>query len=297
VRIAITGSSGLIGTALARSLEADGHEVVRVVRGEPGPGEVRWDPAAGTIDAAGLEGLDGAVHLAGEPVAARRWTDEQKRRILESRTTGTSLLATTLAGLGSPPPVLVSASGMDYYGDRGDEVLDESAGKGEGFLADVVEAWEGATAPGRGGRDPGGAPAHQHRARRLRRRAGQDAPAVQGRRRRPIGVRPAVVELDQHRRRGRRHPLPAGPRRVRPGEPGRARAGHQRHLTKVLGRVLGRPTVLPVPRFGPKLLLGGELAENLLFTSKRLRPAKLEAAGYHFTHPDLESALRAALGR
>jgi uncharacterized protein len=297
VRIAITGSSGLIGTALARSLQADGHEVVRVVRGEAGPGEVRWDPATGTIDAAGLERLDGAVHLAGEPVAARRWTDEQKRRILESRTTGTSLLATTLAGLASPPPVLVSASGMDYYGDRGDEVLDEGATRGEGFLADVVGAWEGATGPA-------------------------EAAGI-----RVAHARTSIVLDASGGALGKMLPL------FKAGVGGRLGSGRQwwswisiddevgavrflldhdlsgpvnlaapapvtnAEFTKVLGRVLGRPTVLPVPRFGPRLLLGGELAENLLFTSKRLRPAKLEAAGYTFAHPDLESALRAALGR
>jgi uncharacterized protein len=297
VRIAITGSSGLIGTALARSLQADGHEVVRVVRGETRPGEVRWDPAAGTVDAPGLEGLDGVVHLAGEPVAARRWTDEQKRKILESRTTGTSLLAATLAGLTSPPPVLVSASGMDYYGDRGDEILDEGASRGEGFLAEVVEAWEGATAP-----------------------AGEAGIRV-------AHARTSIVLDASGGALGKMLPL------FKAGVGGRMGSGRQwwswigiadevgaiRFLldhdvsgpvnlaapapvtnaafTEVLGRVLGRPTVLPVPRFGPKLLLGGELAENLLFTSKRLRPAKLEAAGYTFVHPDLETALRAALDR
>src|SRR4051794_37656804 len=120
MRIAVTGSSGFIGTALRRSLEADGHTVVRVVRGAPAPGDVRWDIESGTIDGAGLEGLDGVVHLAGEGIGEKRWTEEQKRRILESRSKGTDLLARALAGLTDRPPVLVSGSAIGFYGDRGD---------------------------------------------------------------------------------------------------------------------------------------------------------------------------------
>ena len=147
MRIAITGSNGFIGSALARDLEADDHEVVRIVRSGGGPGTVQWDIDAGQIDARGLEGLDGVVHLAGEGIGEQRWTDEQKRRIRESRTKGTSLLVGALSGLDHKPAVLVSGSAVGIYGDRGDEQLTEAANPGRGFLADVAVAWEAAAAP------------------------------------------------------------------------------------------------------------------------------------------------------
>ncbi|HEX7135708.1 MAG TPA: NAD-dependent epimerase/dehydratase family protein, partial [Iamia sp.] len=137
MRIAVTGSSGLIGSALCASLEGDGHEVVRVVRSASGSGTVRWDIDAGTIDASGLEGLDGVVHLAGEGIASGRFTDAHKRKVLESRTRGTALLSRTLAELDAPPPVLLSGSAIGYYGDRGDEELTEASPPGEGFLPEV----------------------------------------------------------------------------------------------------------------------------------------------------------------
>src|SRR5436190_21414013 len=148
MRIAITGSSGLIGGGLAQSLEADGHQVVRVVRSGSAapPGAVRWDIDRGEIDAKGLEGLDGVVHLAGEGIADKRWTDEQKCKILDSRTQGTRLLADALGALDAPPPVLVSGAAVGVYGDRGDEQLTEASAPGTGFLAEVVVAWEEAAA-------------------------------------------------------------------------------------------------------------------------------------------------------
>ena len=145
--VAITGSNGLIGRALARSLEEDGHHVVPVVRGAPREGAVRWDPVAGTIDANGLEGLDAVVHLAGESIGSGPWTQAQRRRIHDSRSRGTALLARALAGLTAPPGVLVSGSAVGYYGDRGDEVLTEDAAPGDDFLAEVCVDWEAASAP------------------------------------------------------------------------------------------------------------------------------------------------------
>lgn len=148
--LAVTGASGLIGSALVASLERDGHTVRRLVRRPPTrPGEVRWDPAAGTVDADGLAGVEGVVHLAGAGVGDRLWTASYRRTILESRTTSTALLARTLATLPTPPRVLVSGSAIGYYGDTGETVADEGSPRGEGFLADVVEAWEGAAAPAR----------------------------------------------------------------------------------------------------------------------------------------------------
>ena len=148
-RIAITGASGLIGSALAPVLERDGYEVVRLVRRTPRTGEIAWDPGRGRIDAASLEGLVAVVHLAGENLAGGRWTAARRRRILESRTAGTGLIARTLAALERPPAVLISASAIGVYGDRGETVLDESSESVNGFLADVVRAWEGAADPAR----------------------------------------------------------------------------------------------------------------------------------------------------
>src|SRR5438445_2208231 len=143
--VAVTGSRGLIGSALGPALEADGHDVVRVVRGHPGQGNVEWDPAKGRVGAEGLEGVDAVVHLAGVGIADHRWTSEHKRAVLDSRVQGTTLLAETLAGLSKPPGVLASASAVGFYGDRGDEVLTEESAPGSGFLTEVVEQWEAST--------------------------------------------------------------------------------------------------------------------------------------------------------
>ncbi|HEX2809679.1 MAG TPA: NAD-dependent epimerase/dehydratase family protein, partial [Kineosporiaceae bacterium] len=143
MRIAVTGSTGLIGTALVTHLHAAGHDVVRLVRRTPhAADEVAWDPNAGTVDLDGLAGVDGAVHLAGAGVGDRRWTDSYKNTILTSRVNGTRTLVTALTSLDPLPRVLVSGSAVGYYGDRGDETLTEDSGPGTGFLPEVVQAWE-----------------------------------------------------------------------------------------------------------------------------------------------------------
>ena len=149
MRVAVTGSSGLIGTPLVARLQAEGHDVVRVVRRPVSAGEsaLRWDPAAGTIDAAALAGVDAVVNLAGPGIGDKRWTEERKRELVESRTHGTALLASTLAALDPRPSVLVSGSAIGYYGERGDEVLTESSGPGDDLLARLCVDWEAATAP------------------------------------------------------------------------------------------------------------------------------------------------------
>jgi len=301
VRVAVTGSSGLIGSALVRSLEGDGHGVVRVVRSASAGGDhgatVTWDPVQGTIDAAGLEGVDAAVHLAGAGIGDERWSDDRKRVILESRTKGTALLARTLAGLAAPPAVLLSGSAVGYYGDRGDEVCTETSPAGTGYLAEVCEAWEAAAAP-----------------------------AVEA------GIRTAFLRtgIVQTKAGGAlKKTLPL----FKLGLGGRFGSGKQwwswisladevgaiRHLldhdvsgpvnltapapvtnaeyTSTLGSVLGRPTVLPVPSFGPKLLLGAEGAKAVLLDGQRVLPAVLERKGYTFRHPTLEAALRSELSR
>src|SRR2546423_4884428 len=147
MKILVTGSSGMVGTALTQSLSSKGHKIVRLVRSEPkiDSDEVRWNPETGEIDAAALEGLDAVVHLAGESIAEGRWTEEKKRRIRESRAKGTQLLAETLARLDRKPSVLVSASAIGFYGDRGNEVLTEKSASGEGFLPEGCPEWELAT--------------------------------------------------------------------------------------------------------------------------------------------------------
>ncbi len=297
MRIAITGSSGLVGTALVRSLETDGHTAVRVVRSGGGPDTIRWDIERGDIDAAGLEGLDGVVHLAGEGIAEKRWTDDQKRKIKESRSKGTTLLADALAGLTDKPPVLVSGSAIGFYGDRGDEQLTEESGPGSGFLTEVVETWEGAAAP---------AVAAGIRVAYLRTGIVLDADG---------GVLDRLVALARFGLLGKLgsgqqwmswvaladevgairflldHDV-AGPVNVTAPGPVTNEV-----FTKALGRVLKRPTFLPVPSFGPKLLLGSELADSLLFQGQRVLPEVLLEAGYEFEHTDLEPALRSILGR
>gem|GEM_PF-6090892 len=147
MKVAITGSSGLIGTALIRALEERGDEVVRVVRSNARPSDCAWDIYAGTIDADALVGIDGVVHLAGEGIGEKKWSDEQKAKVTESRTLGTALIAETIAGLEQPPSVFVSGSAIGFYGNRGDAKLTERDARGSGFLSDVVTAWESAAQP------------------------------------------------------------------------------------------------------------------------------------------------------
>ncbi|MGH9273793.1 MAG: TIGR01777 family oxidoreductase [Acidimicrobiales bacterium] len=296
MRIAITGSSGLIGGALRASLEADGHHVLRVVRSDGGPGTTRWDIERGEIDVAAFEGLDGVVHLAGEGIAEKRWTDDQKQRVRESRTKGTSLLATALGSLQDKPPVLVSGSGIDFYGDRGDEQLTEASGRGApGFLTDLVVDWEAATGPAAAA----GIRVAMIRTSMVLDRDGGALPRMV--KIAKLGVLGKIgsgrqwmswITLVDHVRAVRfllEHEV-AGPVNLcAPGPVTNA------VFTKALGRVVHRPTFVPVPRFGPKLLLGGELAETLLFESKRAVPEVLLDSGFEFRHEDLETALQEIL--
>ena len=297
MKVAITGSSGLIGSSLGGALRGGGHTPVPLVRNDrPGPGEVAWDPDAGTIDAAGLEGVDAVVNLAGAGIGDERWTDERKRLILESRTKGTDLLARTLAGLDRPPAVLLSASGIDYYPDAGDTVLTEESPAGTGFLSDVCIQWEGATAPAT---DAG--------IRTCLLRTGIVQSADGGALKRSLlpfklGVGGRFgsgeqwwswISIDDHVR-AMLHLLEAdvaGPVNMTAPNPVTNQA-----YTKALGRELGRPTLLPIPKFGPQLLFGKELVEALLYTSHRVAPTVLEASGFTFRHPTIEACLAAVLG-
>jgi len=299
MKIVVTGSSGLIGTALVDSLRTSGHEVVALVRRPVQPDEsaARWDPTAGTIDAHALEGVDAAVNLGGAGIGDKRWTDDYKRAVLETRTRGTDLLARTLAGLDRPPQVLVSGSAVGYYGDAGSEVVDETAPAGDDFLARVCVQWEAAADPAR---DAGIRVATIRTGIVLSGHGGALAKLLPlfrfglGGRLGSGSQWWSWISLDDEVAAIRwllDHDV-AGPVNVVAPSP-----ATNAELTRTLGAVLHRPTVLPVPSFGPKLLLGSELAEALLFTSQRAVPAALERSGFRFTHPDLEGALRHVLDR
>jgi uncharacterized protein (TIGR01777 family) len=297
--VAITGASGLIGTALAQSLAAAGHTVIPVVRRPVEPEEIaaRWDPEAGTIDAPALEGIDAVVHLAGAGIGDERWSAERKRLILESRTLSTALLASTLAALDRPPTVLVSGSAIGFYGDRGDEVLTEESAPGDDFLASICEPWEAAAQPvveagirlatirtgivlsTDGGALPKMLPLFKFGL------GGKYGSGSQWWSWISLADEVAAIRylLDHDIR---------GP--VNLTAPG---AVTNATFAKVLGHVLGRPAVLPVPAFGPKLLVGGDLAQALLFTSAHVQPTVLDEAGFTFAHPALDGALRAVLHR
>src|SRR6056297_825166 len=296
-RYAITGSTGLIGEALIASLLADGHTVHRGLPNpaKAGPGDIVWDLRARTIEQDKLEGVEVVVHLAGEPIGSSRWTEETKRRIHDSREIGTRLLAEALAGLESGPRVFVSSSAVGYYGDRGDEVLTEDSSPGEDFLAGVCVAWEAAAQPAI---DAGIRTAHPRTGVVI----AEDGPLIDkielpfrlgvggrvgdGRQYVPwISLEDEVRAL---RFLAERDDL-SGPVNLVGPEP-----VTNRELTKALGQVLHRPTVLPIPPFAIGLLYG-EMGVTLATTSNRVLPQRLLDAGFTFTHTSLLSALEAAL--
>jgi uncharacterized protein len=297
VDVAISGASGLLGSALAASLQADGHRVLRFVRGGiTRDDEIGWDPAGGRIDAPALEGVDAVVHLAGEGIGEHRWTDAQKQRILESRTTGTAVLAAAVASRERKPRVFVSASAIGYYGNRGDEILTEESAPGDGFLADVCKVWEAETRPA------------------------VDAGV------RTVNVRTGIV-LAKHGGALKSMLLP-----FRLGLGGKQGSGKQwmswitledeiaaircaiddnrlrgavnltapnpvtnADFARALGRALRRPTVVPTPMFPLKIRYGGELVDALLLAGQRVAPTRLEAILFPFRFPVLQPALEAIL--
>jgi uncharacterized protein (TIGR01777 family) len=294
MNILVSGSTGLVGTALIPALTGAGHEVVRLVRSKarnPSKELVGWDPAENVIDAAGLEGLDAVAHLAGEPIAGGRWSDARKQRIRDSRVNGTRLLCDALTRVAHPPATLVCASAIGYYGNRGDELLTESSTAGNGFLADVCREWETACEPARqkGIRvvnlrfgvilsRHGGALAKMLTPFKL------GAGGVLGTGRQFM----SCISIDDcigaivH---ALTSPGVAGPVNVVGPEP-----VTNREFTKTLGRVLGRPTIAPMPAFAARILFG-EMADALLLSSSRVVPKKLCDTGYQFQHATLEAAL------
>ena len=297
MKILVVGSSGLIGIALCSRLEREGHEVVRLVRRQPAQGELRWDPEVGKLEQEALEGIEAVVHLGGRNIAAGRWTAAVKAQLRQSRVQTTQLLAERLAGLVAPPRVLVCASAVGIYGHRRDEELDEESDTGEGFLAELGRAWEGASALAA---EAGIRVVQARLGIVLSRRGGALAKMLlpfrlglggkigDGRQYVSwISLEDAVAALiyavENDALRG---PVNlTAPQSVTNAE-----------LTRTLGRVLRRPTLLPLPAFAAKVVLG-ELAEEGLLASQRVRPKRLLEAGFEFAHPELEGALRHALAR
>jgi len=298
MRVVVTGSGGLIGTALMGALGARGDEVTRLVRRTPEAGEARWDPAGRQIDADALEGHDAVVHLAGAGIGDHRWTEAHKQAVLESRVKGTTLLAETLAGLANKPEVLASSSAVGYYGLRGDEVLTEDSGPGTGFLAEVCQQWEAATAPAE---DAGLRVVHFRTGLVLSPEGGALKQMLLpfklgiggriGTGRQwwswiaiddEVGAILHVIGADALR----------GPVNLTAPNP-----VTNAEFTKTLGRVLGRPTLLPTPTLALKVLFGGDAVEEMFLGGQRVVPAMLQASGYEFRHSALEPALRTLLGR
>ena len=297
MKIVVSGASGLIGTQLVAKLSSSGHEVVRLVRRSPKAGEIQWNPKSGTLDAAALEGTDAVIHLSGAGIGDKRWTDGYRKEILDSRTDTTALLAKTIASLSRKPSVFLSGSAIGIYGARNDEQLTEVSTHGTGFLAEVCEQWEAAAKPAV---DTGV---------------------------RTVYLRTGIVLSPKGGALKKLLPL------FKLGVGGKFGNGKQwqswisiddeigaieylltanvsgavnltapnpvtnAEFTKVLASVLKRPAIVPVPTFAPKILLGGELADALLFTGQRVIPAALNASGYVFKHTTLESALRSLLSK
>jgi uncharacterized protein (TIGR01777 family) len=297
--VAVTGASGLIGTALVRRLQAEGHQVLRLTRSRPtGPDQLQWDPMAGRLDPDALAKADAVVHLAAKGIGDRlRWTARTRRDILQTRVKGTGLIARTMAYLSGGPRVLVCASGVGYYGDRGDEVLTEASGGGRGFLADVVRQWEAAADPARAA----GLRVVHLRTGPVQTAAGAGLPKQALMFRLGIGGRLGSgrqwlswISLDDiagaYLHALTRQDLEGPVNAVAPNPVTNA------EFTATLARVLRRPAVLHVPAFAPRLVLG-EAADELLFVSQRALPARLQASGYRFRFPELEPALRHTLGR
>ncbi|MFI9309304.1 TIGR01777 family oxidoreductase [Streptomyces triculaminicus] len=297
MRVAVTGSTGLIGRALTRALVRDGDEVVRLVRHPPRqPGEVEWDPARQRVDAAGLAGCEAVVHLAGAGVGDHRWTAAYKKEIRDSRVLGTGAIAEAVASLDTPPRVLLSASAIGVYGDTGERIVDENAPPGRGFLADVCQEWEAAAGA-----------ATEAGVRTVLLRTGLVVSADGGAWARlfPLAKLGLAGRLGNGRQywsfisladhvAALRHLLRSsglsGPFNLTAPNP-----VTNREATEATGRVLRRPALLPAPAPALRLALG-EMATEVL-ASQRVVPRRLLESGFVFAHPDIESAVRAALAK
>ncbi|MCX8013925.1 MAG: TIGR01777 family oxidoreductase [Rectinema sp.] len=291
MRIAVTGASGLLGSALCAYLNAAGHEVLRLVRRNPaGSGEVFWNPDTGVLADEALRGLDAVVNLAGENISTGRWTSEKKRTILDSRVNATRLISKALAQQ-NRDAVLISASALGYYGDRGDEILDESSPAGTDFLASVCQAWEAATEA-----------AAEAGVRVVRYRIGIVLSREGGALRQMLPIFRAGLggRLGSGKQwmswivvddllRGIEHCI----KRKEINGPVNACSPYpviNKEFTQVLARVLRRPALLPVPAMAMQIALG-EMADSLLLSSTRMLPKKLESSEFKWKYPVLQDAL------
>jgi uncharacterized protein (TIGR01777 family) len=295
--VAITGGTGMLGTNLRAFLTAGGHTVIQMVRRPRSDDDLRWDPASGKIDGEGLEGVDAVVHLAGENIAGARWTPSVKQRIRESRVRGTRLLAETLARLKRRPAVLVSASAIGYYGDRGDALLDEQSGCSGGFLGDVCAAWEASTAPAW----DAGIRVVNLRIGIVLTPAGGALAKLLPPFRLGLGGRLGsgkqwMAWISQDDTIGAMHHAILSSTLQGPVNAVAPEPVTNKEFTRVLARVLHRPALFPVPAAVLRLVLG-EMADALVLASARVVPTKLEVSGYRFRHRTLEAALRHLLGR
>jgi uncharacterized protein (TIGR01777 family) len=296
MKIAIAGASGLVGSALIPVVEKDGATVVRLVRSAPKTGEIEWHPNQDSIEPAKLDGFDVIINLAGENIAAGRWTDDQKRKIRDSRVNGTHLMSEAIAKLEQKPRAFICASATGIYGDRDDEVLDEQSESGSGFLAGVCREWEMATEPAS---KAGVRVVNLRFGPVMSREGGMLAKLLTpfkmglggkvGSGRQYISwvaiddaVNAMKLAIDDQSIRG---PLNiVSPHPVTNEE-----------FTKALGHVLNRPTALAIPAFAARLTFG-EMADEMLLTSQRVMPKRLTAAGYQFRYPEVEGALRRYVG-
>ena len=298
MKVLITGASGLIGSALIPRLTDAGHTVIKAVRRpSTSPTVLSWDPVAGTIDSRKLEGVDAVIHLAGAGIGDKRWTPEYKKEILDSRVLGTRLIAESIASMSTRPSVFLSGSAIGIYGSRGDEVLDESSSVTDDFLAQVCVDWEAAATPAvdagirtvflRTGivlSPNGGALKKQLPVFKM----GLGGTFGSGRQWQSwISIEDEVGAIV--------HLLTSsvsGPVNLTAPNPVTGK-----DFARTLGKVLKRPAFAKIPSFGPKALLGSELVQNLLLNGQRATPGVLQKDGYTFTHPELETALRALLSR
>ena len=296
--VAITGAGGLVGSALCHRLSAESIDLIRLVRTAPTqPNEVLWNPVTGEADLASLEGIDAVVHLAGENIAKGRWRAAKKDRIFNSRVGGTESLCQILAKLQRPPQVLVSASAIGYYGNRGEEILTEKSTPGTGFLSEVCQQWESATAAAA---EAGIRVVHTRIGVVLSKEGGALASMLMPFRF-GLGGRVgsgqqywswiAMDDLTQVLWTCVSQPTISGPINAVSPEP-----LTNLQFTKTLGRSLHRPTVLPLPAFAVRCLMG-EMGEELLLSSTRVVPAALERLGFSFRYSDLTSALASILDR
>ena len=297
MHIVVSGSSGLVGSALVSSLTAGGHRVTRLVRRAPGGPDIAWDPAEGVRDLPKLEGVDGVVHLAGENIAAGRWTEARKAEIRRSRVEGTRRLSESVAKLSRRPKVLVSASAIGFYGDRRDEILTEDSAPGGDFLAQVCREWEAATEP-----------ASRAGIRVVQLRFGMILSPAGGALKKMLlpfkmGAGGRIGSGTQYMSWiaiddaiGAIHHSLSTESLTGPVNAVAPTPVTNAEFTRTLARVLSRPAIAPMPAFAARLAFG-ELADALLLSSQRVMPTRLQASGYRFRYPELEAALRHLLGQ